>query len=110
MFDQPEVGGRVALQAAGDERRFHVEDHGGGVPGVGACWVEGGGVGERLERAPRLAVGQRRVDRTINGLVKVVWTAEQRQDLPGVGIKRHERRVIGIRRLATTDRRMIERV
>jgi len=101
VLHQPEVGRGVALQAAGDERCADVENHCRRRPGIGPLRVEGRRVGERLERRPRLARGQRRVDRAINALVEVVGAAEEGQHLAGVRIEGDQRGVLRVvRRLA----------
>jgi len=100
VLHQGEVGRGVALQPPGDERRLHVEEHRRRRVGFGLRRVEGGGVGERLERAARLAGGQRGVVRAADPLVKVVRAAQHGQHVAGIGVEGHQRGIVDVVPLA----------
>jgi len=96
MLDQPEIGGRVALQPARHKRRAHVQNHGRGRPRLSRQGIERGGIGERLERRSRLAGRQSRIHRAVDALVEIIGTAHHRQDLSGVRIQRHQRGILRV--------------
>ncbi len=96
MFLAVVILGGVGLAVVRDEGGRDVQDGGGGRPRVGPGGVEGLGVDERLEGRTGLAGRGRHVERAVDGGVEEIGAADQRQDLPGVRVERHQRGVVDV--------------